>query len=92
MKRKTSFGSMETLVEREGKIISELMSFEKEGRSHVHEEWEICYVVSGEGIIVVGEEQVQVKKGSVCKIPPHTGHWMIPQPYFEILLVYAETD
>ena len=91
MKRNTSFGTMETLVEREGKIISELLVFEKEGRSHAHEEWEICYVVSGEGLIVVGDERVSVTKGSVCKIPPHTPHWMIPQPHFEILLVYAQT-
>lgn len=92
MIRQTSFGTMQTLLKKEGQIISELLTFKKEGRSHSHEQWEICYVLEGEGIIVNGDKHEQVKKGSVCKIPPNTGHWMIPDPYMEILLVYSPNE
>lgn len=90
MKRTTSFGTMETLLERDGKIVSELLFFDKEGRGHSHDVWEHCYILNGEGTIVVGEDEIYVKKGDICKIPPATNHWMIPNPEFEILLVYAE--
>ena len=90
MKKTTSFGSMEILLEKDGKVISEFMVFEKEGRNHLHNYWEICYVISGEGIIVNGEDKVQVKKGDVCKIPPMADHWMIPNGRLEILLIYSE--
>jgi len=89
MKRKTSFGTMETLLEKDGQIVSEVLVFHKEGRGHKHPLWEICYITDGEGIIVNGDKREQVKKGSVCKIPPHTDHWMIPQDYMEVLLVYS---
>lgn len=92
MKKTTSFGSMDVLLERDGQVISELMVFEKEGRNHVHDYWEICYVISGEGIIVNGDEKVQVKKGDVCKIPPQAFHWMIPDSKLEILIVYSEKE
>ncbi|BDD12265.1 hypothetical protein FUAX_46970 (plasmid) [Fulvitalea axinellae] len=88
-KRKTSFGEMETLLEREGKIVSERLYFEREGRGHTHNVWEICYVIAGQGVIVNGEERVEVKKGDVCKIPPNAEHWMIPDPDMEVLLVYS---
>ena len=90
-KRQTSFGSMETLLEKDGKIISEHLIFEREGRGHSHDIWEICYITEGTGSIFVGEEEVTVTKGDVCKIPPQTNHWMKPAPYLEILLVYANT-
>lgn len=83
---------METLLERDGNIVTELLYFEKEGRSHAHPLWEICYVLDGSGIIVVGDDKVSVKKGSVCKIPPNTRHWMIPDNTLEILLVYSELE
>lgn len=92
MKKQTSFGTMEILLERDGKVISELMQFKKEGRSHSHSEWENCFVINGEGTVIIGEKEQYVKKGSVCKIPPHTGHWMIPNQNLEILIVYSEIE
>lgn len=88
----TSFGTMQTLLEVEGQIKSEFLTFEREGRGHVHEQWEICYVTSGSGVIFMGEERVQVQKGDVCKIPPRTNHWMKPEPKMEILLVYSDFE
>ena len=90
MRSKTSFGTLEILLERDGEIISEFLTFEKEGRGHIHNKWEICYVINGSGIIVNGDEKVDVKKGDVCKIPPKTNHWMIPSDYLEILIVYSD--
>ncbi|NNC81973.1 MAG: cupin domain-containing protein [Flavobacteriales bacterium] len=92
MKKNTSFGSMQTLMERDGQIISEYLEFEREGRGHSHERWEICHVTAGSGVIVNGEERIEVSKGSMCKIPPHTEHWMIPDPTMEVLLVYSDTE
>lgn len=88
MKRVTSFGTMETLKELNGTILSEYLCFEREGRAHSHEAWEICYVTKGSGIIYCGKEIFKVEAGSVCKIPPNTPHWMKPEPKMEILLVY----
>lgn len=89
MKRKTSFGSIESLVERGGEIVSELIYFEKEGRGHTHPLWEVCYILDGTGAIMVGEEKILVAKGDVCKIPPNMNHWMIPEKSLEILIVYT---
>ena len=89
MKKETSFGTLETLLERDGKVVSEVLVFKKEGRSHAHSKWENCFVAKGEGtIIILGKE----KNVNVCKIPPHTDHWMIPKHNFEVLLVYSETE
>ena len=87
---KTSFGTIEILLEKEGQIISEFLTFQKEGRGHIHQQWEICYVQEGSGVIVNGDEKIEVKKGDVCKIPPNTNHWMIPKINLEILLVYSD--
>lgn len=89
-KTNTSFGTMQTLLEKDGEIVTEYLTFSKEGRGHSHELWEICYVTEGSGIIYNGDDTVKVTKGDVCKIPPNTNHWMKPEPYMEILLVYSE--
>ena len=91
-KRITSFGTMEKLLEKNGSIKAEFLTFDKEGRGHSHKQWEICYIIEGKGIIYVGEDKVEVVEGDVCKIPPSTNHWMKPEPYMEILLVYSEKE
>ena len=88
--KKTSFGSLEPLLKKGKNVIAELATFHSEGRSHKHDKWEICYVLEGKGVIVNGEKHIKVESNSVCKIPPNTGHWMIPEPYMEILLVYSD--
>ena len=90
MSTKTSFGTLEILLEKEGEVISELLTFQKEGRGHKHNKWEVCYVLDGEGIIVNGVKRVEVIKGDVCKIAPNTNHWMIPKSDLEILIVYSD--
>ena len=89
-KKNTSFGSIEILLEHKGKVKAELLTFEKEGRGHIHSDWENCYVIEGKGIIYCGTDEVHVTAGDVCNIPPQTNHWMKPEPYMEILLVYSE--
>lgn len=91
-KRNTSFGTIEILLEKDGKVKAELLSFDREGRGHLHDEWEICYITEGKGIIYSGEKEVEVVKGDVCKIPPQTNHWMKPEPFLEILLVYSDKE
>ena len=88
--RTTSFGTIQTLLEKNGKIIAEYLVFEKEGRGHSHDQWETCYITAGKGIIYSGEKEIKVAEGDVCKIPPHTNHWMKPLPRMEILLVYSD--
>lgn len=88
MERKTSFGSLEVLLERDGKVKSELLKFARQGRPHAHAEVEVCYVTEGRGVIICGEEEIAVEKGDVCNIPPHTPHYMRPEGFMEILLVY----
>ena len=55
-KRITSFGSLEPLLIRDGKIVTELAIFNSNGKSHQHNQWEICYVLAGEGRIIKDEE------------------------------------
>jgi len=75
-KRITSFGSLEPLVIRDGKIVTELATFNSEGKSHKHDQWEICYVLSGQGRIIYkwGVEReikiTEVETGAIVKIPP----------------------
>ena len=68
----------------------EHLSFETEGRAHTHRSHETCYVVSGRGQIVCGDQTHQVVPGSLVTIPPDTQHWMIPTGAvpLEIIILY----
>jgi mannose-6-phosphate isomerase-like protein (cupin superfamily) len=89
MKRRTSFGTLEVLLEKEGNIICEHLFFERSGRSHKHEQTEICQIIGGSGVIIRGEEEIFVKKGDMCTIPPNVDHYMIPnEENMEIVIVY----
>ena len=92
MKKKTSFGFLEVLLEYDTCVVSEVLEFEREGRGHSHDQWEICHVIEGGGVIVVGDVEVEVSRGSICKIPPGTTHWMKPNPTMKTLLVYSERE
>jgi len=89
---KTSFGTLDVLLEKEGEVVSELLTFNREGRGHKHNKWEICYVLDGKGVIVNGNEKINVSKGDVCKIAPNANHWMIPESELEILIVYSDKE
>jgi mannose-6-phosphate isomerase-like protein (cupin superfamily) len=89
MKRETSFGTLEVLLEKDGEVVCEHLCFKRSGRSHQHEKTEVCQIVNGSGIIVIGDEQVVVKKGDMCTIPPNVDHYMIPnEENMEIVIVY----
>ena len=76
---KISFGSMSVLLAQKDEPIIEHLVFEKEGRPHIHADFEYFFVLSGRGIVVVGKDRVDVKQGSLVKIPPKKKHWMIPE-------------
>lgn len=75
---KTSFGFKEVLHS-EGEVPRvELLHFVTPGRSHRHGAYESFYVLSGKGRVYIGEEILNVVKGDLVTIPPHTPHWMEP--------------
>jgi mannose-6-phosphate isomerase-like protein (cupin superfamily) len=47
---------------------------------HYHDngEIEIHFVVEGHGLVIVGGEEIQLKKGDVVVVPSHTAHYTIP--------------
>lgn len=53
MKRRTSFGTMESLLEKDGHIAAEVLVFGKEGRSYKHPLWEICYNPEGKVLLLM---------------------------------------
>lgn len=87
MKKETSFGLMEILNENP---LVERMTFEREGKSHTHNQTEYCYVLEGSGRIV-GANREDVAEGDLVSIPPQTDHYMIPsQSPFKLLIFYEE--
>ena len=36
-----------------------------------------------------GDKRVSVQEGDTCQIPPHTDHWMEPDGWMEIVLMYT---
>ena len=94
--QKTRFGSLEKILENDKKVIAEIGTFEKSGRSHTHDDWELCTILSGEGDIIVKENGKEnkhyVKTGDFLAIAPNTGHWMVPAEkgdVFKILITYS---
>jgi len=86
MERKTSFGVMEILSK---EPLVERMTFNQEGKSHVHDGFEYCYVLEGSGK-VIGSDKGEVEKGDFCSVPPKTKHWMIPNKKpFKLLIFYG---
>jgi mannose-6-phosphate isomerase-like protein (cupin superfamily) len=75
---KTSFGFMDIIHHIGNKPSIELISFEREGRAHRHNEYESFFVFKGTGKVVSGEKIYNVSPGSLVEIPPQTDHWMIP--------------
>ena len=70
---------MDVILKLNEKIAAEYLRFEKNGRSHEHNEYESFFVLSGEGKIISGEKTHEVKKGDLVTIPPKTPHWMEPE-------------
>lgn len=75
---KTSFGSLQKILEVDQKVKAEYLVFEKAGRSHKHREYESFTVLSGRGDVECGEKTYQVQAGDSVTIPPETIHRMIP--------------
>ncbi len=50
----------------------------KAGHLHKHDGWdEYFYILSGQGVIVVGQEKHQLKKGTAIRIPKGVDHAII---------------
>ena len=88
-RRKTSFGWLEVLEEIDGEPALERLHFNCKGRSHVHDRWEYVRVTSGTGVIVSGDERIDVKAGDAVDIPPHTAHWMETESGMDLVLMYG---
>lgn len=91
----TSFGLLETLVEKSGNVVAELATFNKNGRPHIHDQYEICHVLSGSGKIIqlVNGSRIvsDVTVGDMVTIPSHVSHWMeVENTTMEILIVYSD--
>ena len=93
--RETSFGKMQALLMSEEKAPRiEHLIFEKEGRPHRHNEFETFVVLSGEGLVIHGKNEVPVRPGSLVTIPPKALHWMKPAngQILEGFLWYHESE
>jgi len=93
-----SFGSLEPLLTVKDRVICELATFTGNGKSHKHDQWEICYVQAGEGLIkyqshpsAPAQTLRKVKAGDTVKIPAGLLHWMEVDDGMTmvILIVYA---
>lgn len=91
-RRSTSFGWLEVLEEIDGEPVLERLHFDCNGRSHVHDRWEYVRVISGSGVIVSGDERIEVKAGDAVDIPPHTEHWMETAFELDLVLMYGPKD
>ena len=95
----TSFGSLEPILERDGRVISEVAIFHSRGKEHVHDYDELCFVLDGRGYIEVDDGSPhqtvrhEVKRGSFVVIPAGAGHWMdLDDGIMTILLVYPYNE
>lgn len=60
----------------------------KVAEPHYHTgETEIYFVLSGNGLTVVGGEELQVKQGDVIVTPPETAHFTIPEKGLVMIVI-----
>lgn len=58
---------------------------------HANGETEVYFALEGAGLVVVGSEETQSKKGSVIVIPPDTAHYAIPDKVQGLILAVVNT-
>ena len=73
-----SFGKLGILLKKHGRPLIEHLIFEKEGRPHIHREFETFFVIAGCGKVRQEDRIQEVRPGSLVTIAPNTKHWMIP--------------
>jgi len=57
-------------------------------KPHYHTgETEIYFVLSGNGLTVVGGEVLQIKEGDVIVTPPETAHFTIPNEHLVMIVI-----
>ena len=56
---------------------------------HANNETEICFVIQGSGLTVMGGEEIEVEKGSIVVTPPNTAHYTFPQK--DLVMVVINT-
>lgn len=54
---------------------------------HTNGETEIYFIISGSGLTVVGNEELQVKAGDVIVTPPETVHFTIPRENLVLIVI-----
>lgn len=84
-----NFGEMLSVDWDDHKV--EIMRFQKEGSSHKHTTDEIAILLSGQGTVVVGEEEKKVSElMDKVAIPAETPHHMIPENDMVMLIAYPK--
>ena len=56
------------------KLMGEMANKLKYSHPHSHDEWEIIYCIEGEGVLRVGEEEIDYKRGTIVIQPPNVQH------------------
>ena len=67
----------------------------KPAKKHMHKKMEeIYYITKGEGILVLGEEELEVKEGDTIPIPKNTWHYLKPKdkPFEVLTIIYPKFD
>lgn len=54
---------------------------------HVNDETEVYIILCGNGVVVVGDKELQVEKDSVVITPPNTAHYTIPEKNLVVAVI-----
>ena len=88
----TKFGTLQPVYIHNGKILCEIATFNTNGRSHQHDNFEICNVIKGKGRIIIYKNGVKtthvIHPGCIVTIPPNTDHWMeVDDDHIMVILI-----
>jgi mannose-6-phosphate isomerase-like protein (cupin superfamily) len=56
---------------------------------HIHDMEEVYYVISGEGVMVVGEDEYPIKAGDGLYVPPHVFHTTFQRGNMPLTVVWV---
>lgn len=90
MKKKTSFGTLETL-KKNGKNY-EILNFECSGRPHKHSCHEMFEVLEGDGYLHVEGSTIKMSKGETYKILKGEKHFMSPRENSKLKILVSYID
>ncbi|MBT4192023.1 MAG: cupin domain-containing protein [Candidatus Diapherotrites archaeon] len=67
----------------------------KDAKKHLHKKMEeVYYITKGEGIVVIGEEEFEVREGDTIPIPKNTWHQLklAKEPFELIVVIHPKFD